>query len=752
MADYKFIATITACKYYNSDTNWGVFIFSTENDIPYLIQQSSSDMLFNDIRPKSFGTLAGNMQELIIGAKYNVVANTSESKFGMQYNPLEVYAIAPKSEDDQKMFLQSLVSVKVAENIVKEYPNVINRVMNGELKKLDYKKVKGVGEKTWTKIRNKIIDNYVISDIIAMLKPLGVTFNTIRALTQQEKNPALLKEKLEKNPYILTELRGFGFKRVDDFVLKLKPQMACSFERLVAFSNYYFKELGNSTGDTWVKKDVFVNEVISNISECEKYLEKLFASDRYIFIDSDDRIGLKSYYDTELSIYKKLKDKVYSEDFFVIEDNVIDEAIKEAEEIQGFQYTDEQRNSIYKVLNHNVSIITGSAGCGKSSVMRAIMTAIQKSNRTFSACALSAMASKRISEASGFEASTIHRTLGYNGLGFDYCEEHPMYVDYIILDEGSMVGATLFKSLIDAISEKTKVIISGDHKQLPPIGYGNIFSDLIRRLPKDNITKFTKPMRQALESGILEDAILIRKNKNPIYETTIEPKMIHGNLQDMYYMFRNDRETLNRVAIKTYINTVKREGIENVVIEVPRKQGCLNSTTEMNNIIQDILLKDVPSGVKYGNKEFKIGSKVLQIANNYEHGVFNGDVGYVRDIYFAYEKDENTDKEVQIQIVKVEFTNVKDINGNNKIVEYKKKNLSELDLGYALTIHKLQGGASATSICVVDNTHYSLLDNCMLYTMLTRAKKKCLLLAEPSAFKTCIVKSKNRRNTWLSIS
>ena len=252
---YKFKATITYCRYYNDSSTWGVYGFSTEDNIPHFIKETKVDSPFEDkkeVNPnRKLSTLAGKMQELVIGGEYMIKATYKHDKnYGDQYNPISIYALIPQTRESQLMFLQSIISPWIAENLINAYPNVVNDVANGTLKEIDYNLVKGVREFTWKRIKEKIINNYLISDIITMLKPLGVTYTMIKKLLADEPNPALLKQQLEDNPYILTRINGLGFRKVDDLALKLKPELINSTERLVAFIKYYFTDLGESKGHT----------------------------------------------------------------------------------------------------------------------------------------------------------------------------------------------------------------------------------------------------------------------------------------------------------------------------------------------------------------------------------------------------------------------------------------------------------------------------------------------------------------------
>ena len=743
---FKFKATITYERYYNPDTTWGVYGFATEDKIPHFTTETKIDLPFEDrkaVNPnRKLSSLAGKMQELVVGGEYMIKATYKCDKtYGHQYNPISVYALIPQTRESQLMFLQSIISPWLAENLINAYPNVVNDVANGTLKEIDYDLVKGVREFTWNKIKDKIINNYLISDIITMLKPLGVTYTMIKKLLTDEPNPALLKQQLEDNPYIITKIPNVGFKKADDLALKLKPELINSTERLVAFIKYYFTDLGESKGHTWCSLKILKSAISNNVPECSDKVDWLIENNEFLHMQ-DDKIGLKYYHDIEMQIYHLLLEKSKKETFINISEEQIEQAIKHAEEEQGFEYVIEQLNTIKDSLHRTISLITGKAGTGKTSIMRAIVKAYTENQFTMTASALSAMAAQRITEATTFPAMTIHRTLGCVGLNdFTFNKDNHMITSVAFLDEGSMVNASLFLHWLEAIDDNTRIIISGDHKQLPPIGFGNVFSDLIEMFDDSVVSKLVKPMRQAEKSGILVDANLIRENINPISEK-LQPRIIHGELQDMYYMFRTNRQSLFDIAVKTFLKSVETDGIDNVVIAVPRRKDCLNSTNELNKVIQEKLLGDVLQSISGFENEFKLGAKVMQTVNDYDKNVFNGEIGYITEIGGRFEGKKKEEYCV------VTYT---DIFGKDKLIEYTKKELTALDLAYAMTVHKLQGAGRKIVIGIIDNTHHQLLDNCMLYTLLTRAKKRCLLLAEPQAFLQCIRTSHNKRNTWMML-
>lgn len=721
----------TAERFYNSNSNWGVYVFQTKEEVPHCEKTYDFDPFdtnpYDDANVVRVGTLCGNMQRLTIGVTYEVVAEAefNQKYKSWQYQPSMITSVVPKSHDEQVAYLKTQVTELQAKSILEVYPNVVDDVMNG--KEIDYSVIHGIGEYTWNKIKKNIFDNYAMSDLLVYLQPLGITFKMLSKLLGDEPNPVLLQQKIKEDPYVLTKIKGLGFKTVDAMALKLNPEIKVSQKRLVAFLNYYFVELGESTGNTLVNKTVIDNIISNDYPECTEIYNDLIEHEKtgglFLCIIGDD-IGLARYHNAEMSVYNLLQaiDTADSSDKFEID---IEKGIKSAESIQGFNFADEQKECINNICQHNVSLLTGKAGAGKSSVLRAV-TEIYK-DYSIACCALSAKAAQRIIETTGHDAMTIHRLLQFNPTrGWGFNEENPLPFDVVILDEASMVNIPLFKVLLSAVSLGTKVILCGDDGQLPPIGYGNLFHDLLEHNCFHSF-KLKQIHRQAAKSGIISDAAKIRNNENPLDKPAT--KVVTGELQDMTYMFRDNREGMRNLAVKLFLKAIEQDGVENTIIITPCKQDRINSTFEINKIIQDKLFPNSNKSIKIGVKEFRVGDRIIQTVNDYEINVMNGETGYVTDIV-----DNNT--------IMVRFDNKSEM-------MYTRDNCANIELAYALTIHKTQGSGYKNVICIIDNTHYKLLDSCLLYTGITRAIKKCLLIAEPSAFRQCIRNKASDRNTWL---
>lgn len=436
--------------------------------------------------------------------------------------------------------------------------------------------------------------------------------------------------------------------------LKIRPDLKNSLERVTAFLKYYFSVLGEESGDTYIDFQKLREDVIDNIPECINEFDDFIISQRqsknFLWIDNDN-VGLRKYYDKEMAVLETVIN-LNNGTVMNIDESYVDKVIRDAELSQGFEFDATQLDVIRGSLNKPVVLITGKAGTGKTSITRALLDIYTYNNMEIRCCALSAKAAQRITEATGYKASTIHRLLKYQQDSdssieeqFKYNSHNPLPIDVLFIDEFSMINVPLALSILSAVKQGTRVIICGDNRQLPPIGYGNVFNDLLGFSNKFTIYKLHKVHRQAEKSGILTNANKIRDGIDPIPRK--EMRMVVGDNKDLIYQFRTNREGLRDIGIKSYLNAVNKFGIDNVVIITPRKSDCINSTAEINQIIQNNLLPNAPS-VKTINGILKVGAKVIQRVNNYDKDIFNGEIGYVTSI--THIKQDKTKNKVRVYV------------------------------------------------------------------------------------------------------
>ena len=418
------------------------------------------------------------------------------------------------------------------------------------------------------------------------------------------------------------------------------------------------------------------------------------------------------------------------------------------EEKQGFMFTDEQRAAIKLSLDNHVMALTGGAGVGKTSTANGICSLYSGYN--ILACALSGKASVRITEATGLPASTIHRALGYQNGEFMFNKENKLAVDIVLIDEATMINGTLFLSLLEAIPTGAKVIIMGDVQQLTPIGNCQVFADILDSnvLP---VVKLSKPHRQALRSGIIPTSIKIA-NQQQIFDGNYTGNAIIGELEDMELDISgkgNDESISDKIIKHFQVELEKFHDIMEVQICVPmRLRGelsCYNLNSKIQSIYNPKLsnCNEIEIFLEKKNDEAKkyiirAGDKVINTKNNYKcinsegekTPVFNGNMGIVKEI----EKNG---------MCTIDFIGIGE-------VIFTKSDCKNLELGYACTVHKLQGSGFCSTIVGLDNSSYIMNNSELLYTAITRAKKYCVLIANNYAVvKSIQTKEVKTKQTFL---
>lgn len=746
--------------YYNEQNFYSISVIELDEELP----GTEKDKINNKYTTK----LVGRSVPLSTSSKYKVTAKfIFNEKYGYQY---EIVSIKPiVSEESQSTlnnsYLQAIITPNQYETLNNAYPNIVQNLLDDPNFEPDYTKLKGIKQKSWEKIREKILKYQQIGDILALLVPLGVSSNMIDKLVSYEPNVDILKTKLKSNPYEFTRIQGFGFLTVDKLALKINPDLATSSFRVAACTRHVLEEEAMNEY-LWVSIQDFGKDFCKIIppgapefNECFKHVKDLIQVERELTKDNnstllhvvDDVIGLQKYYNIEESIWKYLKRLNNTTNY---EPNrSLEEAIEETNNYfstadRRVELTDEQISAIKSTIKNKVVIITANAGAGKTVCIKGILNLFR--NYNVATAALSGKAARRIEEATGVPSNTIHRLLEWQvDGGFARNEDNPLNVDLIILDECSMIDDILLLNLLKAMPAEAKLVLVFDDAQLSPIGAGSPAKDLL----SSNlcINRLTKIHRQAESSGIKLDANKIRKNQDIFTDEDIDydefgnrfitSPVIHGADKDMeIYMYTDSKMSQDKIfqqAYDLYFDLLRENdgNVDKVTIVVPKKDG-VNSTRNFNNRIQERLLGREPSELvikesddgKY--KVFKKGARVIQRnVNDYERNVMNGEIGIIENISEKF--------------CTLNFDNGK------KIVQMPKPLMRNMELAYAITVHSMQGSECENVIAILDNSHYILLDCALFYTAVTRAQKKCYLLMQPSAYKNALLKNKTERRTYL---
>jgi exodeoxyribonuclease V alpha subunit len=727
---YELHVKPTYKMFYKEENSFG--IFSVE------ISKDTEDA--SEIKTTSYGnfTIKGSMPFLDADKQYvvKVKSKIAIDKQGREsYEVASIYEKMPTSKDEQETYLRAVLTEKQVEEIFKVYPDHDILEMIAE-DKFDYSLVKGLGDVTYQKVKEKVIKNLEYREAIVKLsEKYGVSHNMIKKMSDHYGSPTLLVQKIEEDPYILSyEVDGIGFKKADTIAMAEGVEKD-SPQRIGACILYILDEESNN-GHTWVSRNGISAKVAKELGLRMKNVTNYFDEiptntqiNRRVYID-DSCLALKKNKKAEQEVANHIKRLLDIESNYHITN--IDAKIDEAEEEQGFEFTSEQREAIQLAIEKNVIIINGKAGTGKTSVLKGVLKVLTgQDDLSYATCALSGKASQRIQESTGLMSATMHRLLKFNpNGGFAHDEENQLEQDIIVLDEASMVNSYLMSKLVCAIKDGAKLIILGDTAQLEPIGVGNCLLDMINSNAVPRV-ELTIVHRQAQKSGILSVANGVREGIQFAKKNEFSKKKL-GELKDLWFYPCKEADKVFNNVLKL-AEKFKGGNILDFQVVVPMKKRGKLSTENLNIALQDIFNPDDigKQAIKRGNTVFRQGDKVIQNGNNYEVNVFNGTIGIV----------EYVDMSKKLMVIHFE--------GVGR-VEYESDGLNQIDLAYALTVHRTQGSQWKYLVFAFDYSSYKLLSRQIVYTALTRAVSYGFLVCELSALIHAVrTDNSTQRNTFL---
>ena len=727
--------------------------------------------------------LKGNVPTLNYGATYKLtcVLEESNEKYGDTYKILFMNKMIDLGDEyKQKEFLSTILTERQVEELFKTHgDNVISLLDEGNTEELC--KVKGITAKKAKRILSIYNDAKDYSDILMELAKLNLTNTFIKKITDHYRNPETAIKVVRENPYKLIEIDGIGFKMADSIALKVGMDKF-DIRRVGGYMVHYLQEQGEM-GRSYVLYDELLKAVYDTLGfvpeEIMRRVAKTLVEQKTLIVSSDaQKIALNKYYKLETKLAKEIirlakglndnnNNEICDVDNECVSDiNMktkletyvptlkfvdVEERLAEIERGQGFEFTEEQKQAILSIMDNNVVVLTGGAGSGKSSTANGIVNLFDNANIV--ATALSGKASVRLKEATGLNATTIHRALGYGGGGFEYNKNNKMPCDVVVIDEATMINGSLFLCLLEAIPTGAKVIILGDIQQLTPIGNCQVFNDLLT-CGVIKTVKLTKPHRQALRSGIIPLSIEIANNK-PIFNNKFTGKQTLGELQDMFLDVHNKDCDLAQLVVEKFKEEMEiYKDVMKVQVCVPmRLRGSL-SCYNLNNMIQEvynpknefvdnedcirILMEKGTDEDDRREYVLRVNDKVVNTVNNYntistdgiKTPIYNGNIGCITSI--------SSDG-----IVTIDFEGIGEV-----ILD--KNESKNLELAYAMTTHKLQGSGFDSVIVAMDGSSFIMNNAEQLYTAITRAKKRCTLVGDTTAIRKAILtKEVNKKQTFL---
>jgi exodeoxyribonuclease V alpha subunit len=757
---YKFKGVVIRCTYNTPDYKI------------YAVDVSKID--HPDIKQNKYNNVSilGELADLTLGVEYEITAEEQTNKYGTSYKVINLRRDIPTTTEGTYLFLSEILTDNQAKVLIEHYPDIIQKVKNNDLSDIDLSKLKGIGEKTFEKIKDKIITNFALMDLVVEFKNV-LSMNIIKKIYDEYSSIDKLKEKLKVQPYTtLTRISRIGFKTADSIILQLQKENIIDFgydvktspDRCLSCMLYLLEENENE-GHTKMNLADLRQQCLKIVPSCAEHFVDVIKDDNIYYNKDNMEVSLRQTYETEKYIADTILFNLYNDN------NVWDFDVQKYRAVGEFELSDEQMQILDVVCKNNIAILNGFAGAGKTASTQGIINMLKDNNKSFKLMSPTGRAAKVLHENTNEPASTIHRGLGYVPPNqWTYNEWQKLHTDMVIVDEFSMVDIWLFKKLLDAIDFKyTKLLLIGDNAQLPSVSCGNLLHDFMEANIIPTVT-LNKIFRYS-SGGLMKVATDTRCCKEYLTKDMKSKATTFGNNQD--YMFVDlASEMIPKNVVALYKKLLDNgSSIEDIQVLTAKNVGDCGSM-ELNNMIQRVANPNYGSEVnmKIGDTTYYKGDLILQTVNNYEaemvtvttvstdatdpfeaspFGVDPFGVDYSFNLYgdnsqtaFVANGETGIIKEICNTYVIVDF--------NGIYVKYYRNDMNMVKLGYAISIHKSQGGGFKKVILCTPQSHIFMLNSNLLYVGLTRMKEKLYHLGSLQSVNQAVKKKANlTRHTFM---
>ena len=667
-------------------------------------------------------TLVGTMLEVPVGSVLLCEGDWKiDSKYGKQFIVQSFEEVMPATVYGIEKYLGSGlvkgIGPKFAQLIVRQFGTDTIEVIETDIERLY--EVPGIGKKRVEKIRESWEKQKDIKNVMLFLQGYGVSTAYAAKIYRCYGKESI--DKVNENPYRLADdIWGIGFKTADGIANKMGYEKN-DLRRCKSGLTYTLSQLSDE-GHVYAEQEQLLKSAMELLEADQdpivQAMKEMVETEQLIM--DGDVIYLPPFYYAEIGTANNLKGLMncMGKKAAPIQPNM------EAITLQtGIEYDEVQVAAIRQAVNSKVMVLTGGPGTGKTTTTQGIIAALKTMGYSILLAAPTGRAAKRMSEATGMEAKTIHRLLEYNPAdGYKRNDENPLEGDVLIVDECSMIDILLMNNLVKALPETMHLILVGDIDQLPSVGAGNVLRDIIdsERVP---VVRLTRIFRQAQTSRIVMSAHAINEGKFP--------DISNGKDTDFFFIKNDDADAVATAIVDLVKNRLPKGyhmPLSKIQVLTPMQRGVVGSAN-LNLILQEAL-NPTKEGLSRGGYNFRKGDRVMQIRNNYDKEVFNGDLGYI----------ESVNQEDRTLMVNFE----------ERLVEYEVSELDELSLAYATTIHKAQGSEYPIVVMPVLMKHYVMLQRNLIYTGITRAKKVCVLIGSTKALAYAIHNlTVSNRNTKL---
>ena len=668
-------------------------------------------------------TLVGNLLEVPAGAVLLCEGEWRvDKRYGQQFQCETWEEVMPATAYGIEKYLGSGlvkgIGPKFAKLIVGHFGTDTIEVIETDIERLY--EVPGIGKKRVEKIRESWEKQKDIKNVMLFLQGFGVSTAYAAKIYRQYGKESI--DNVKENPYRLADdIWGIGFKTADGIARKMGYEMNDE-RRLRSGLIYTLNQLADE-GHCYAEEEQLIataKQLLEADEECIRTAMTHAIETEDLMLDGT-AIYLPPFYYAECGTANRLNTLVHTKEAGSIFTARFDLAKLQRE--TGIEYDEVQVEAIRQAIASKVMVLTGGPGTGKTTTTKAIIAALQSAGMRILLAAPTGRAAKRMSEATGMEAKTIHRLLEYNPQdGYKRNDENPLEGDALIVDECSMIDIILMNNLTKALPTTMRLVLVGDIDQLPSVGAGNVLRDIIDSgvIP---VVRLTRIFRQAQSSRIVMSAHAINRG--------CFPDISNGQHTDFFFMKQEEPEKVAETIVslvRDRLPKAYRQPAANIQVLTPMQRGVVGAAN-LNMALQQALNHNTAALVR-GGYTYKEGDRVMQLRNNYDKDVYNGDLGYVRSV----DMEERT--------LTVDF--------DGQMVEYEASELDELTLAYATTIHKSQGSEYPIVVMPVLMTHYVMLQRNLIYTGITRAKKICVLVGQTKALAYAIHNMKVlKRNTRL---
>lgn len=726
---------IKRINFFNKSSGFTIALFLLNNDSFKKVE----DLTFNKIIP-----IMGNFdREPQIGEEFTLTGEFfNDKKYGLEFKITNFSRLEIQSEETIINYLSSDlfegIGKVTAHKIVSALgQTAIQKIINDEkcLENL------GLSRKQIEIITSGIVKDQANRSAILFYLDGGLTIDLASKIVNQIGTDI---DFIKSNPYYLMDhIERLGFRKNDLFALKIGVKKE-SLVRMRALIKFLLKEILYQSGNTYIlydellekiKKHYQSEDILFNYDHFNQAIKDLVSKEEIIIREEPEKIIFDFHlYKQELRLSTEIAKIILNQRGFIekYSQTLIDKYYQQIMEKMDFRLSSKQEEAVKTAFQENIMIITGGPGTGKTTIIKEILELYQlilgnnvKFEQNVALLAPTGRAAKRLSESSGLSASTIHRYLGYNGMSFEFNEDNQKNENLVIVDETSMMDLPLAYQLITAISPNARIIIVGDVDQLPSIGPGQILKDLIDT-SKIKVIRLDEIHRQSNDSTIINLA-------SEVNQGTITMRNLQKT-HDFSFIETLPENLLNNLIYILNASLQKGYNIQkDIQILIPMYKGEVG-IDNINKVVQNIVnpLKKNDKELNYLGKKYRINDKIIQLVNRPEHGIMNGDIGYISNFI---------EGEKEIEGIIAIFDDVK--------VDIDLEMLADINLAYAITIHKAQGSEFPVVIMPISSSQYIMLKRKLVYTAITRAKQKLILLGDSNLLKTASLRIEPPRNTIL---